>query len=65
MHYLACHHWSKKLTNLTTFCGVLSKKTTQKQFKMILSAGRNAFENLKLENYISNINKNCQVCISL
>ena len=30
---------------------------------MIVSAGRKAFENLELENYMSDINKNYQVCI--
>ena len=36
MNHLACHHWSK---------------TTQKQSKMTVSAGKKTFENLKLENY--------------
>ena len=30
---------------------------------MIASLGRKAFENLKPENYICDINKNFQVCI--
>ena len=61
MHHLACHYGQ---TKLTTFWGVLAKKkNTQKQLKMIASLGRKAFENLKLENYICDINKNFQVCI--
>ena len=55
MHHLACHHWSNKIDNVLRRSG---QKTTQKQIKMIVSAGRKVFENLKLENYISDINKN-------
>ena len=58
MHHLACHHWSNIL-------GSSGQRTTQKQLKMIVSAGRKAFENLKLENYIFDVNKNYQVGIPL
>ena len=54
MHHLACHYWSNKIDNIL---GSSGQKTTQKQLKMIVSPGRKAFENLKLENYISDINK--------
>ena len=60
MHHLACHYWSNKTDNIL---GSSGQEITQKQPKMIVSAGRKTFENLKLENYISNINKNCQVWI--
>ena len=60
MHHLACLHWSNKTD---TFWGVLAKNTTQKQLKIIDSAGRKAFEILKLENYIPDSNKTCQICI--
>ena len=30
---------------------------------MTVSAGTKTFENLKLENYKSDINKNCPVCV--
>ena len=61
MHHLACHYWSNKIDNILGSSG--QKKNTQKQLKMIASLGRKAFENLKLENYICDINKNFQVCI--
>ena len=38
-------------------------KNTTKQPKMAVSAGTKAFENLKLENYRSEINKTCLVCL--
>ena len=60
MHHLPCNHWSNKTD---TILGSSGQKTTQKQLKMIVSASRKAFENLKRENYISDINKNCQACI--
>ena len=60
MHHLACHHWSNKTGNIL---GSSGQKITQKQLKMIVSPGRKVFENLKLQNYISDINKYCQVCI--
>ena len=62
MHHLACHHWSNKIDNIL---GSSGQRTTQKQLKMIVSAGRKAFENLKLENYIFDVNKNYQVGIPL
>ena len=58
MHHLACHHWSNKIDNILESSG---QKTTQKQLKMIISAGRKTFENLKLENYRSNVNKKVRV----
>ena len=60
MHHLACYHWSDKFDNIL---GSSGQNSTQKQLKMIVSSGRKAFENLKLENYMSDINKNPQVCI--
>ena len=60
MHHLACHHWSKKIDYTL---GSFGQKNTPKLLEMIISAGRKASENLKLETYISNINKNCQVRI--
>ena len=60
MHHLACHHWANRIDNIL---GSFGQKTTQKQLKMMVSAGRKTFENLKLENYRQDINKNCQVCI--
>ena len=60
MHHLACHHWANRIDNIL---GSFGQKTTQKQLKMMVSAGRKTFENLKLENYGQDINKNCQVCI--
>ena len=62
MHHLACRHWSNKIDNIL---GSSGQRTTQKQLKMIVSADRKAFENLKLENYIFNVNKNYQVGIPL
>ena len=38
MHYVALHLWSKFQTNLTTFQWVRSKKTAQKQPKIVPSA---------------------------
>ena len=58
MNHLPCHHWSNKTGNIL---GSSGQKITQKQLKMIVSPGRKVFENLKLQNYISNINKYCQV----
>ena len=58
MHHLACHHWSNKIDNILESSG---QKTTQKQLKMIISGGRKTFENLKLENYRSNIKKKVRV----
>ena len=37
MHYVTLHHWSKFQTNLTTFQWVTSKKTAQKQPKIVPS----------------------------
>ena len=37
MHHLACHYSSKFQTKLTTFWGILAKKTPQKQPKMSYS----------------------------
>ena len=59
MHHFAFHHWSNKMDNIL---GSSAQKTTQKELKMTVSLGRKASENLKLQNYISNINENCQVC---
>ena len=39
------------------------QKTTQKQPKMTVSAATQLFENLKLENYRSNIKKTFPVCV--
>ena len=51
-----------KISNkLTTFWEVL--KFATKQPKMTVSAGTKTFENLKLENYRSNINKTCPVYV--
>ena len=47
MHHLPCNHWSNKTD---TILGSSGQKTTQKQLKMIVSASRKAFENLKREN---------------
>ena len=58
MHHLACHDWSNKIDNILWSSG---PKTTQKQIKMIVSARRKTFENLKLENYRSDINKKVRV----
>ena len=58
MHHLACHYWSTKIDNIL---GSSGQKTTQKQLKMIASAGRKTSENLKLENYRSNSNKKVRV----
>ena len=60
INHLVCHHWSNKIDNIF---GSSGQKTTQKQLKIIVSVRSKAFENSILENYISNINKNCQVCI--
>ena len=49
MHYVTLNHWSKFQTNLTTFHGVTSKKTAQKQPKIIPSAGMKTFEISKLQ----------------
>ena len=49
MHYVALHYWSKFQTNLTTYQYV--RKTTQKQPKIVLSAGMKTFEISRLENY--------------
>ena len=48
MNNVELNHWSKFQTNLTTFRGVLAKKTTQKQPKTTASAGTKTSENLKL-----------------
>ena len=40
-------------------------KTTLKLPKMTVSAGLKTFENLKLNNYRSNITKTCPVCVPL
>ena len=65
-HHLACHHWSNKFKNhpLPLPPPPPPKKTntnkhTQKKLKMIVSAGRK----FKIENYMSDIYKNCQVSI--
>ena len=58
MHHLASHYWSNKIDNILESSG---QKTTQKQLKMIVSDGRKTFENLKLENYRSDINKKVRV----
>ena len=50
MHNLSCSKiCSKFQTKLTTFLGSSSQKTTQKKPKMTVSAGKKAFENLKLK----------------
>ena len=59
MYHLASHHWSNKIDIL----GSYGQKITQKHLKMIVSAGRKALEILEHENYIPDINKNCQVFI--
>ena len=61
MYHLACHHWSMKIDNIL---GSSGQKTTQKQLKIIVSAGRKTFENLKFENYRSGINKKVKVGFS-
>ena len=63
MPYLACHHWPKFQTKLIAFWGVLAKKSTQRQPKMTVSAGTKTFENLKVENYRSDIAKICPLCV--
>ena len=57
MHHLVCHHWSKFQTKLTSFWGVMAKKQSKSSLKMTVSAAAKTFENLKSENYRSNINK--------
>ena len=58
MHHLVFHYRSTKIDNIL---GSSGQKTTQKQLKMIASAGRKTSENLKLENYRSNSNKKVRV----
>ena len=53
MHHLACHHWPKFQTKLTTFWEVLAKKNTQKQPKIRVSANTKTL--LKPKNYRSDI----------
>ena len=61
MHHLAYHHCSKCEINLTIFWGVLAKNPPKSSLKITVSAGRNTFENLKLQNYRSHINETCPV----
>ena len=61
MSHLACHYWSMKIDNIL---GGSGQKNTQKQLQIIISASRKTFENLKLENYRSNINKKVKVGFS-
>ena len=44
-----------------TIFGSSDQETAQEQLKMIVSAGRRVFEDLKITNYRSDINKNWQV----
>ena len=44
MYCFVFHHWSKLETILTTFRGITSRKTTQKQPEMVLSAAKKTFE---------------------
>ena len=46
-----------------TIFGSSDQETAQEQLKMIVSAGRRVFEDLKITNYRSDINKNWQVYI--
>ena len=57
MHYNALHHWSNFQTKLTTFQWVTSKKTAQKQPKIVLSADMKTFEISELENSKSDMNE--------
>ena len=50
---------SNKIDNIL---GSPGQKTTQKQPKMTVSAGTKTFENLKLENHRSDIDKTCPLC---
>ena len=59
MHHFSCHHWSSITGDILRSSG---QTTTQKQFKIIGSAGRKAFGDL-IRYYKSDITKNCQVCI--
>ena len=43
--------------------GNSGQKITQKEPKMTVSVGTKTFENLKLKNYISDINKTCPLCV--
>ena len=51
---------SNKIDNIL---GSSGQKSTQKQPKMTVSASIKTFENLKLENYRSHINKTWPVCV--
>ena len=51
---------SNKIGNIL---GSTGQKNTQKQPKMTVSASTKTFANLKLENYRSDINETCPVCV--
>ena len=49
--------------NIDNILGSSGQKTTQKQPKITVSVDTKTFENLKLENYRSNIAKTCPLCV--
>ena len=57
---LSLVNFSNKIDNILESSG---QKTTQKQPKMTVSARTKIFENLKLENHRSNINKTYPICV--
>ena len=56
MDYNALHHWSKTSNIFDHISVDYVQKATQKQPKIVLSAGMKTFEISNLENYKSNIN---------
>ena len=53
-----------KISNrIDNILGIPGQKITQKQPKMTVSADTKTFENLKLDNYRSNIAKTCPLCV--
>ena len=66
MYYLGCHHWSKISNKIDNILGSSGHKTTQIPLKMTaVSAGTETFENLKLNNYRSDINETCPVYVPI
>ena len=53
------HHLVINVQKCMLLLGSSDQKSTQKQSKMTVAASTKTFGNLKLENYISHINKAC------